>query len=142
MALYALDTSAVSAVLRSEPGSELVEGLLYEARQSQERTILMPFIVLMETEYTSLRYAQRDVVDRWMALVGSWPVEVVESSYNWRRAAAAVKATYRLSLADAWVAALALLRDAELVHKDPEFDAVSGLKALRLPYDQGIRGSQ
>ncbi len=140
MALYALDTSAVSAVLRGEPGFELVEGLLYEARQSQERTILMPFIVLMETEYTSLRYAQRDIVDQWMALVDSWPVEVVESSYSWRRAAAAVKSTYRLSLADAWVAALALLHDAELVHKDPEFDAIAGMKALRLPDDRRARG--
>jgi hypothetical protein len=36
------------------------------------------------------------------------------------------------------MAALAVLEDAELVHKDPEFDAVPGLRAVRLPYDRDL----
>jgi predicted nucleic acid-binding protein len=47
--------------------------------------------------------------------------------------AAEVKSRGGLSVADAWIASLALLHDAELVHKDPEFDAVEGLRAHRLP---------
>jgi predicted nucleic acid-binding protein len=69
-------------------------------------------------------------------MLDAWPVESVESYLSWRRAAARVKAQGKVSFAAAWVAALALLRDAELVHKDPEFDAVTGLKTLRLPYDR------
>lgn len=42
--------------------------------------------------------------------------------------AAAIMARHRLSLADAWIAACALLQGAQLVHKDPEF--------LGLPLDQ------
>jgi hypothetical protein len=46
-----------------------------------------------------------------------------------------VRATASLSLADAWIAALALLNQGELVHKDPEFEQLSArLNMLRLPY--------
>jgi hypothetical protein len=37
-------------------------------------------------------------------------------------------------VADAWICGLARLLDAELVHKDPEYDTVPDLKALQLPY--------
>ena len=57
---------------------------------------------------------------------------VVESDPDWRSAAAGVKSRGRISIADAWVASLALMRDAKLVHKDPEFDAVEELKAPAL----------
>jgi len=36
--------------------------------------------------------------------------------------AAEIKATYRLSVTDAWIAATAVLLNATLVHKDPEFE--------------------
>jgi predicted nucleic acid-binding protein len=48
-------------------------------------------------------------------------------------AAAATKARYSLSLADAWIAASAALASAILVHKDPEFGALSVEQEL-LPY--------
>lgn len=107
--------------------------MLHSAQTAGHR-VLLPFIVAMEVEYISLRYENRATVDQWIEELESWPVEIVESSRRWRRMAAYVKSTVRLSLADAWVAALALLEDAELVHKDPEFDAVPGLKHMRLPY--------
>jgi predicted nucleic acid-binding protein len=52
---------------------------------------------------------------------------------GWRHVAAQVKATYSLSVADAWIASLAILRSARLVHRDPEYDAIEGLRSLRLP---------
>ncbi len=47
--------------------------------------------------------------------------------------AAELKALYRLSLADSWIAACAVLQDAILVHKDPEFEVLS-CEQIRLPY--------
>jgi predicted nucleic acid-binding protein len=88
----------------------------------------------MEVEYNSLREHPIKTVDNWLDELEIWPVRRIESNGRWGRTAAYVKSTFRLSLADAWVAALALLEDAELVHKDPEFDEVAGLKHLRLPY--------
>ena len=47
---------------------------------------------------------------------------------------AKVKAKGSLSVADAWIASLAILHQCELVHKDPEFDRVNELTVIRLPY--------
>jgi predicted nucleic acid-binding protein len=66
-------------------------------------------------------------------MIRAWPVELVESTERWRSEAARIKAEYSLSLADAWIAALALLRSARLVHRDPEYDAILDLETLRLP---------
>jgi predicted nucleic acid-binding protein len=133
LAVYTIDTSGVSCMMRREPGYEVVRDLVRGATSSGDR-IVVPFMVLMEVEYTSLREEPRRVVDEWLEDIEDWPATIVESNREWRRRAAQIKSTYRLSLADAWVAALALMEDAELVHKDPEFDAVNGLKHLRLPY--------
>ena len=43
--------------------------------------------------------------------------------------------SYRISVADAWIAALAKDRNATLVHKDPEFEQVEAeVQVLKLPY--------
>jgi predicted nucleic acid-binding protein len=47
--------------------------------------------------------------------------------------AAEIKATCRLSIADAWVAASAELSKATLVHKDPEFEPLP-IPQRKLPY--------
>ncbi|MBI1878518.1 MAG: hypothetical protein HYR94_09875 [Chloroflexi bacterium] len=45
-----------------------------------------------------------------------------------------MKAQSSLSVADAWNASLALWRNAQLVHKDPEYEQVLHLQMLTLPY--------
>ena len=50
----------------------------------------------------------------------------------WGSQAAEIKARGGLALGDAWIASLALIHGAELVHKDPEFDRVEGLRSIRL----------
>jgi len=134
---WVLDTSSVLAVFYNEPGREEVVRLLESRRTSRDdpdTQIVIPFIALMEVEYRVRRRAPAVRVEESLLLIDGWPAGVMESSPSWRHAAAAIKAGYRLSLADAWVASLALIRDAELVHKDPEFDQIPDLKALRLPY--------
>jgi len=41
---------------------------------------------------------------------------------------------YKISAADAIIATQAITNDAELVHKDPEFEAIIGLRQQQLPY--------
>ncbi|MEA3356768.1 MAG: PIN domain-containing protein [Candidatus Bipolaricaulota bacterium] len=49
-----------------------------------------------------------------------------------------MKALYKLSLADAWIIATALREQAQLVHKDPEFEQVKErVHLLSLPYKHG-----
>ena len=95
--------------------------------------IEVPFVVLMEVEYLMIkRGASAQRVEETLDLVESWPITVAESTQLWRRRAAEVKGSNRLSVADAWVASLALLLNATVVHKDPEMDSIRGLRALRL----------
>jgi predicted nucleic acid-binding protein len=80
-------------------------------------------------------------VDEWLTLVEELPVTVVRSNPTWGRIAADVNWRFQVSFADAWVAALDLLRGAGLIHRDPEFDSVDSLRHLRLPYKPaGSRG--
>jgi len=143
---YVLDTSALLTLFREEEGVEQVVRILgdrgemvHEVGEASRPPVYLPFIALMEFEYMTLRKQGLYVMDSAVRLIGSWPVSLVESHADWRKAAARLKSGAGLSLADAWIASLALLLDAELVHKDPEFDQVAGLRALRLPYKPKTR---
>ena len=72
------------------------------------------------------------------------PVLRVESGEELSRQAGKLKAAHRLSVADAWIAALAAEQeqDATLVHKDPEFEQVEAtIRALKLPYQASPQSS-
>jgi len=133
MSRYVLDTSAVLAVLNDEEGIETVLDLL-EAAHSGGTLVYMPFMALMELEYLNLRRHSQEETGRVLNLVEAWPVEIEHSTEEWRHEAARVKTTSPVSVADAWICSLARLLDAELVHRDPEYDAVPDLKVLQLPY--------
>jgi len=133
---YLLDTSAILTLLEDEEGAERVETLL---RGSDE--VLLPFPVLMETYYISLRERSEDVADRRYALLRQLP-----ATFLWSMdeptllTSARFKARYPLSLADAIIAAFAFQYGAILVHKDPEFGAlVESVRQEVLPYkERGI----
>jgi predicted nucleic acid-binding protein len=114
--------------LRDEAGADDVQRIV-----EGEEPVLLSFMTIMEMDYVLRRTLSPAEVEQAMAAFREWPVTVVESSPAWGRVAAEVKSRGGLSVADAWIASLALLHDAELVHKDPEFDAVKGLRSYRLP---------
>jgi predicted nucleic acid-binding protein len=126
---YLLDTSALLALRDDEPGAARVEQLLTEGPPC-----LACFITLMEVFYRVWKdegeAAGREAYADCLAL----PIQWVHESPALLQRAAMVKATHPLSLADAWIAAAALEADATLVHKDPEFERLPGLKEERLPY--------
>jgi predicted nucleic acid-binding protein len=114
--------------LRDEPGADDVQRII-----EGEEPVHLPFMTIMEVDYVLRRILPKTEVERAVAALRGWPATIVESSPEWSRIAAEVKSRGGLSVADAWIASLALLNDAELVHKDPEFDAVEGLRSHRLP---------
>ena len=129
--VYVFDTSAVLAVFLAEPGYEAATDVLARP-EAPGQEILLPFMALMEFQYRLLRDFSPEDGLAALRLVEAWPAKVIESSPLWRQRAAEVKSRGGLSVADAWIASLALLQDGELVHKDAEFDAVEGLRALKL----------
>jgi predicted nucleic acid-binding protein len=114
-------------LLLGEPGAAQVEAIL-----EGEEEVFLPFMTIMELRYVLLRRFPAGRVLDIIETLRATRAEIVESNVAWGITAAEVKAGGGLSLADAWNAALALWHDAKLVHKDPEFDRVKGLKALRL----------
>lgn len=122
---YVLDTSAILAFLGGEPGAERVERLLRGAR-ARRFTVLICSISLMEIFYTALREKGEDEAVRLVALVRAWPLEWIYPDEKTLLQAGRLKASHRLSVADALIAAVAKMRDATLVHKDPELDAWRG----------------
>jgi predicted nucleic acid-binding protein len=122
---YVLDTSAILAFLGGEQGADSVERLLRAARAGRIQ-VLVCSISLMEVFYTALRAKGEDEAVRLLALVRAWPLEWVYPDEKVLLQAGSLKASYRLSVADALIAAVARLHHAKLVHKDPELEALKG----------------
>jgi predicted nucleic acid-binding protein len=133
-ATYILDTSALFALIEDEAGADAVQSIL-EAAISDQVEVLVSFMSFMEVFYITMQ--ERDIQEARIrvSLMQSLPIKRVESTASLSVTAAGLKAKHRISVADAWIAALALDMNAVLVHKDPEFEQIEPqLKVLELPY--------
>ena len=131
---YVLDTSAIFAFTDNEDGADEVERLL-EAARGQQCRLDVCAISLMELAYITEREQDEDEAARLVALVKAWPITWVYPEEKTLLQAAKLKAAYRLSVADALIAAVAKLAHATLVHKDPEFEALAAQVLLHaLPF--------
>lgn len=129
---YLLDTSALLALRDDEPGADQVADILYQAQQAKALCFGC-FMSLMEVFYRVWKdegeHNGRLAYQQCLTL----PIDWIHEDKPLLEKAAAIKATYPLSLADAWIAASAMAQDAVLVHKDPEFTALSA-RQLVLAY--------
>ena len=129
-----LDTSAWLTLIEDEPGADAVQALL-EAAQAGGAILLTSFMSYMEVYYITRQERDAEEAQARIDLMTSLPVLRIESSAMLSVRAAEIKATRRVSVADAWIAALAGEHEATLVHKDPEFDQVAELiQTMALPY--------
>ena len=122
-ATQVLDSYALLALLRDEPGAEIVAGLLERASQ-QNRSVHMTEVNYAEVQYTIRR---KDGETVWASIAGELlaaPIEFHAADRRLADVAAGFKARFKISLADAFAAALAKERKAELVTGDPEFRAL------------------
>ena len=134
MKTFVFDTSAWFALIEDEPGSDMVQDILEKTRSAEDQ-ILVSFMSFMEIFYITLQEREISEAKTRLQLIESLPIIRVESTPSINMAAAKLKAEYHISVADAWIAALAKERNATLVHKDPEFDQIkSELQVLELPY--------
>ncbi|MDP2793136.1 MAG: PIN domain-containing protein [Sulfurisoma sp.] len=120
MKRWLLDTSALLTLRDDEAGADRVATMLRQA-QAGRAVCHGCFMSLMEVYYRVWK-DEGDVAGRLAyEQCRSLPMEWTHESAELLEAAAAIKARHSLSLADAWIAAAALLAGATLVHKDPEF---------------------
>ena len=122
MPAFCLDTSAILTLRDDEPGSERVAMVL-----EGQNPCFACFITRMEVLYR----VWKDEGERSGRLayeqLQSLPIQWVDQTESLLLEASRLKALHRLSVADAWIAAMALLSRATLLHNDPEFEAVTEL---------------
>jgi predicted nucleic acid-binding protein len=115
-----LDSFALVAYFRDEPGAEAVEAVLVAASK-KDTPLHMTEVNYAEAKYTIIR---KDGAPAWeqasKVLVGL-PLEFHPATRTLADTAADFKARFTMSLADAFAAALAKEKKAELVTGDPEF---------------------
>ena len=130
---FVLDTSALLTLHQDETGAEEVETVL--AQSGKEHGVWICFISLMEFFYIIQQQAGVETARQSYARLKQLPLMVMESDEELGLIAADIKATYQLSLADAWIAATTERLDAKLLHKDPEFEQLKRrIKLQNLPY--------
>jgi predicted nucleic acid-binding protein len=127
---YVLDTSAILTLIEDEPGADRVQTILREGQ------VWLPWVVLLEATYITRQEQGESEANLRYALLTELPVTIGwEVDEPLLLTAARLKATHRVSLADAIIAAYAIRQGATLVHKDPEYESLSSeLDLETLPY--------
>ena len=119
-AAQVLDSFALLRLLRDEPGAEAVSELLEKAGQRHQA------VHMTDVNYAEVQYIVRrkDGEAAWHAIARELPAAPIEfhpTSRGLADLAADFKVRFKLSLADAFAAALARERKTDLVTGDPEF---------------------
>jgi ribonuclease VapC len=125
MANRVLDSWALLAFFEDEPAAEAVEELLAQASREKHR-LFMTSVNWTEVYYSTMREVSREAAEQHAQIIANLPIEIVGVGDDLKlaRQAAIFKATHRISLADAFAAALAKEKKAELVTGDFEFEAL------------------
>jgi ribonuclease VapC len=118
--IFVLDTSALLALRSDDPGADRVESLLSKSK-SNGCNLLISFMSRMELLYLVWREEGEETAREALRLVDSFEIEWVSCETEILDLAARLKAKGGLSVADSWIGATAIAREATLVHKDPEF---------------------
>ena len=123
MSAKVLDSFALIAYFRDEPGAETVENLLVTASKKDSP------LHMTDVNYAEVKYSivKRDGAKAWgeaAKILQGLPIDFHSTTREMADTAADFKARFQMSLADAFAAALAKEKKAELVTGDPEFKAV------------------
>ncbi|HTR23411.1 MAG TPA: PIN domain-containing protein [Terriglobales bacterium] len=120
-----LDSFALIAYFRDEAGAEAVEQLLVSASKKDSP------LHMTDVNYAEVKYSivKKDGAAAWVEatkVLDGLPIDFHSTSRAQADAAADFKARFKLSLADAFAAALAKEMKAELVTGDAEFKPLEG----------------
>ncbi len=135
MTTKVLDSWALMAFFHDEPAAGEVEKLLIKAAEDKQK-LLLCVVNWGEIYYSIARAEGEAVAEQKAADLATLAIELVPVADDLQlvREAAKFKATKKMAYADCFAAALAKLRNAEVVTGDPEFKEVEGeVKVVWLP---------
>lgn len=117
---FVLDTSAILAYIEDEPGADTVQSIF-----DKDEDVLLPWPVLMEVFYMSMRERGQQETEIRFALLKRSPVIILwDIDETLLLRAATIKAKNKLSFADSMIASYTMQNDSILVHKDPQYEAL------------------
>ena len=120
-----LDSFALIAYFRDEPGAEAVENMLVTASK-KDNPLHMTDVNYAEVKYSIVKKNGAAGWEEAAKILVGLPIDFHSTSGALADIAADFKARFKMSLADAFAAALAKEKQAELVTGDPEFKALEG----------------
>ena len=115
-----LDSFALIAYFRDEPGAETMEHLLVSASR-KDNPVLMTDVNYAEVKYSILKKDGAGAWEQAVKILPGLPIDFQSTTRALADTAADFKARFKMSLADAFAAALAREKKAELVTGDMEF---------------------
>jgi len=127
---YVFDTSALLTLWNDEEGADLVDNILRSGTP-----ICVSFMSYMEGRYRLWKTggrAESDEFGKYLELLPLRRINITDAIFE---KSIEIKATKNLSVCGSWIAATAVVEDAVLVHKDPEFEQLKTIVKLKaLPY--------
>ena len=123
MAAAVLDSYALLAFFRGENSAAQVKQLLHKAA-STDRPLQMTEVNYAEVKYMLVKKNGKEAWDQAAEILTSLPIEFHPVDRRLAEVAADFKARHKISLADAFAAALAKDQKTELVTGDPEFKSL------------------
>ena len=92
-------------------------------------------MTFMECRYRVWKAHGQSAADELFRSLSLLPATRVDVDDTLLMTASELKAQHKISVADSWIIATAITHNATLVHKDPEFDALSDKVTMKtLPY--------
>ena len=131
MSRYVLDACALLALLRNEPGADIVATTI-NAANNNEAEIVMNKVNLLEVYYDLYRTIGKDKANEVLSEIKKRPLtinaEITDEIFS---EAGRLKASHKISLADSFALAQAIVSEGELMTSDHhEFDPVEGKEAI------------
>ena len=122
---YVLDSWAVIAYLEDEPSGEQVEELIATAHEEQI-PIYMSVVNVGEVWYTLAREVSEEEANAGVKMLSDLRIQFENVDWELTMEAARFKSQNKMSYADAFAAALAKIKKADLVTGDNEFKPLDG----------------
>jgi predicted nucleic acid-binding protein len=121
---FVFDSFALIGFLENESFSDRIQHILVQAKNRQV-LLYIHAIHIGEVYYITLREKGKSIADLAYARIKALPIKVIERiDEDLLLAAAGLKATYPISYADSFAAALALIKGCPLLTGDPELAAL------------------
>lgn len=127
------DSYTLIALFRQEPGYELVRDLLVKIANDESEGYITA-INVGEIYYMISRKSNTKNAETAIAAIKQMPIHIIDADLKLCMEAAAIKARYSLSYADAFAAAITINKKAVLITGDDEFKALAGETHFKVKY--------